>query len=193
MRIKFIQWLMPPDQWKLPLIILLGILSGLGLFIFHIAKVPTYLVDSPTTCVNCHVMTPYYAGWSHSSHREVADCADCHMPQDNIFNHYYFKGKAGMRHAYVFTFRLEPQVITPHQDSKDVVYDNCVRCHTRQIHDSKLMSMKPDFHPNIDDRYCVDCHRDVPHGKVNSLTSVPDAWVPLPDSPVPEWLRSLTK
>ena len=38
---------------------------------------------------------------------------------------------------------------------------------------------------------CWDCHRDVPHGGKNSLSSTPAAIVPLPDSPVPEWLRKM--
>ncbi|TCO06985.1 cytochrome c nitrite reductase small subunit [Natronoflexus pectinivorans] len=193
MRIPFLKWLVPPDQWKFPVIILLGIFAGLGFFVIHMAKVPSYLADTPETCVNCHIMAPQYATWSHSSHREVATCSDCHMPHDNLFNHYLFKAKAGMNHAYVFTFRLEPQVITIHQEGKDVVQNNCIRCHSQQIHDTKLYTMRPDFHPNIGDRYCIECHRDVPHGTVNSISSVPDARVPVPTSPVPEWLRGLTK
>jgi hypothetical protein len=38
---------------------------------------------------------------------------------------------------------------------------------------------------------CWDCHRDVPHGGKNSLSATPAAIVPLPESPVPEWLRKM--
>ena len=38
---------------------------------------------------------------------------------------------------------------------------------------------------------CWDCHRDVPHGGKNSLSGTPGAIVPLPESPVPEWLRKM--
>lgn len=138
-------------------------------------------------------MAPQYATWSHSAHREVATCNDCHVPQNNVVNHYYFKAMDGLRHSYMFTFRLEPQVITIKQAGKDAVQDNCVRCHTQQIHDTKLTTMRPDFHANIDDRYCIDCHRETPHGTVNSISSVPDARVPVPSSPVPEWLRQITQ
>lgn len=187
-----LQYLIPPDRWKFPVIILLGIFAGLGLYVFHIAKVPSYLSDSPETCVNCHIMGPQYATWNHSSHREWATCNDCHVPQDNIFRHYYFKAADGLRHSYMFTFRLEPQVITIKQAGKDAVQENCVRCHAQQIHDSKLATHRPEFHANIDDRYCSECHRETPHGTVNSLSSVPDARVPVPTSPVPAWLRQLT-
>ena len=38
---------------------------------------------------------------------------------------------------------------------------------------------------------CWDCHRNVPHGGMNSLSSTPNAEgvTPLPPSPVPEWLQ----
>lgn len=186
---KIIGWLIPPDPWKFPVIVLLGILAGLAAFVFHISKAPSYLSDKPETCVNCHIMAPQYATWNHSSHREWATCNDCHVPQDNVFSHYYFKAKDGMRHATMFTFRLEPQVIFIKQAGKDVVHQNCKRCHQELITDTRLTTMHPEMHRQIKDRYCTDCHREVPHGRVNSLSSVPNARVPLPESPVPDWLK----
>ena len=44
-----------------------------------------------------------------------------------------------------------------------------------------------------DGKACWDCHRDVPHGGMNSLSSTPAALVPYPESPVPEWLQKLIK
>ena len=98
-----------------------------------------------------------------------------------------------MRHSYMFTFRLEPQVIFIQQAGKDVVDQNCRRCHEDLISDTKLTTMRPDIHRNIEERYCTECHRETPHGRVNSLSSVPNAQLPLPDSPVPDWLRSDNK
>ncbi len=193
MKIPILRWLIPPDRWKLPVIVLLGIFCGLGLFVFHLAKLPSYLSDNPQTCVNCHIMAPQYATWSHSSHREWASCNDCHVPHNNIVNHYWFKANDGMRHSYMFTFRLEPQVIFIKQAGKDAVQQNCIRCHSELITDNKLTTMRPDFHANINDRYCTDCHREIPHGRVNSLSSVPYARVPVPESPVPAWLKNIIK
>jgi cytochrome c nitrite reductase small subunit len=39
------------------------------------------------------------------------------------------------------------------------------------------------------ERLCWECHRETPHGRVNSLSSVPYARVPLPESPVPDWIK----
>ena len=39
------------------------------------------------------------------------------------------------------------------------------------------------------ERECWECHRETPHGRVNSISSVPNAKVPVLSSPVPDWLQ----
>ncbi len=190
---KLINMLIPPQQWRMPVVILLGAFAGLAVYGAYSSRALSYLSDSPETCVNCHIMAPQYATWTHSSHREVATCNDCHVPQDNIFRTYYFKAMDGARHATMFTLRLEPQNIFIHQAGINVVQENCVRCHSTLITDSKLLTQTDSFHHKFEDRLCWDCHREVPHGRVKSLSSTPYARVPLPSSPVPEWLKKFTK
>jgi cytochrome c nitrite reductase small subunit len=187
---KLIKLLVPPDIWKIPVIVVLGIFMGLGAYAFYISRAPSYLSDSPRTCVNCHVMTPQYATWNHSSHREVAVCNDCHVPQNNFFSHYFFKAKDGLRHATVFTLHNEPQVIFIKQAGIEVVQVNCIRCHNHIFEVQKKLNS---HYSQITNRYCWECHRETPHGRVNSLSSVPYARVPLPESPVPEWLNKFVK
>jgi cytochrome c nitrite reductase small subunit len=190
---RAIRFFIPPRQWRVPVIIALGILTGLSGWLFYVSRAHSYLSDDPATCMNCHIMAPQYATWQHSSHREVATCNDCHVPHDNFFNHYYFKAKDGMRHATIFTLRKEPQVIYIHQAGKDVVQQNCVRCHETLLDDAKMNNRSmatSEFRQNY---HCLKCHREVPHGRVNSLSAVPWARVPLPDSPVPEWLNKVMK
>ena len=191
MQNKLIKKLKPPGIWKLPVIIVLGILIGLGIYIVYISKAPSYLSDNPKTCVNCHIMAPQYATWSHSSHREVTNCNDCHVPHNNVVNKYYFKAKDGLRHASMFTLRLEPQVIFIHEAGREVVQNNCKRCHIELLSNTRLNTMMPTMAHAIDDRYCWECHRETPHGRVNSISSVPYARVPLPESPVPDWIKEL--
>jgi cytochrome c nitrite reductase small subunit len=190
---KILRYFFPPDRWKIPVIIILGILTGLGLFIFKISKAHSYLSDSPTTCVNCHIMAPQYTTWNHSSHREQATCNDCHVPHNNIFSHYFFKAKDGSRHSYMFALRLEPQVIFIHKAGKEVVHQNCIRCHEQLLSGSLAMERMTDLKNNRTERKCWECHRETPHGRVNSLSSVPYARVPVPGSPVPKWLKNLMK
>lgn len=189
--INGIAFFVPPSKWRTTVIILLGIIFGLVSFLFYVSKAHSYLSDKPETCMNCHIMAPQYATWQHSSHREVATCNDCHVPHNNFFNHYYFKAKDGMRHATIFTLRNEPQVIYIHEAGRNVVQQNCYRCHAELLTDEKLNSYQNQYHDFRSNRQCSDCHSEVPHGKGNSLSSVPNARVPLPVSPVPKWLNTL--
>jgi len=185
--------LIPPQNWQRPVILLLGILVGLGVYIMHISKAPSYLSNRPETCINCHVMNPQYATWNHSSHRETATCVDCHVPHDNFFNTYYFKAKDGLRHATVFTMRAEPQVIFIREDGKQVVQQNCVRCHEKLISDNVAAAPFEAFRHFRNERPCIECHRETPHGRVNSLSSVPDARIPGQGSVIPKWIRKSGK
>ncbi|MBN2611250.1 MAG: cytochrome c nitrite reductase small subunit [Bacteroidales bacterium] len=191
--IKILNRLVPPDNWKFPVIIMLGIFSGLGLYTVYISKAPSYLSDNPKTCVNCHIMAPQYATWSHSSHRENTHCNDCHVPHNNVINKYYFKAKDGMRHATIFTLRAEPQVIQIKEEGREAVHSNCIRCHDPLLTDAKMHHYDQDFNSQRKERLCQDCHRETPHGRVNSLASAPWARTPLPESPVPGWLKTMMK
>ncbi|MFA8433677.1 MAG: cytochrome c nitrite reductase small subunit [Marinifilaceae bacterium] len=191
--VNFIKKFTPPPQWKIPVIVLMGIFVGLGVHVLYISKAASYLSDKPETCVNCHVMAPQFATWNHSSHREVATCNDCHVPHDNVFRKYFFKAKDGMRHASMFALRLEPQVIFIKEEGRDVVHENCIRCHSQVVTEAKLVGRVENHIHHRTDRLCWDCHREVPHGRVNSLSSVPNARVPLPESPVPDWIREYMK
>lgn len=190
---KIFKFFTPPPQWRLPVIVILGIFVGLGIYVVYLSKMDSYLSDSPTTCVNCHIMAPQYATWKSSSHKEVATCNDCHVPHNNVFNKYFFKAKDGMRHATMFALRLEPQVIRIREEGAEVVHNNCIRCHSKVLTDAKLTKTVVNHVHSRTDRVCWDCHREVPHGRVNSVSSTPNARVPLPESPVPDWLREYMK
>jgi len=182
--------LIPPDRWKLPVIIVSGIFTGLVFFLFYISKASSYLGDKPETCVNCHIMAPQYATWYHSAHRMKTNCNDCHVPHDNLISKYYFKARDGLRHATVFTLRREPQVIYIKEEGAMAVHRNCVRCHSDLITDNRLLTINSELMKNRISRRCSDCHRETPHGRINSLSAVPWARVPLPESPLPQWLRT---
>lgn len=191
--IKLFRKLAPPDRWRIPVLILSGILAGLFIYLFQISKAYSYLSDKPETCVNCHIMAPQYATWAHSSHREKANCNDCHVPHNNVLNKYYFKAKDGLRHATIFTLRKEPQVIFIKEAGKQVVQDNCLRCHAQLLTDAKLRNYTAEYQHLRSERPCWECHREIPHGRVNSLSSVPYARIPATGSPVPDWLKGVRK
>lgn len=190
--------LIPPDEWLLPVTVLVGMIFGLGFYILHLSKATSYLSDDPKTCINCHVMTTEYITWNHSSHRNVATCNDCHVPHDNVFNKYYFKAKDGLYHASIYTLRAEPQAITMREPSKRVVQNNCIRCHHDQVTDAKLMSWVDTHRENRLTRVCWECHKETPHGRVRSLSSVGLQVEPMPINQqqkefVPQWIKDQLK
>ncbi|MDT8309686.1 MAG: cytochrome c nitrite reductase small subunit [Bacteroidales bacterium] len=190
---KFIRFFIPPERWRIAVIVLMGMFTGLSIFIFYVSNAASYLSDESETCMNCHLMAPQYATWNHSAHRENATCNDCHVPQNNFFNKYYFKAKDGLRHATIFTLRREPQVIFIRDEGRDVVHQNCIRCHEYLLTDDRMMLRTMAFDQNRKERYCTDCHSHTPHGEVNSLSSVPYARVPVPSSIVPKWISKREK
>ena len=189
MKKNYLHTILPRGNWKIPVAFLTGIFIGLLVYVVYISKAHSYLSDDPRACINCHIMSPQYVTWNHSSHRETANCNDCHVPHDNFFRKYFFKAKDGLRHATIFTLRNEPQVIFIKEEGREVVQENCIRCHSNLITDSKLLSKTENYHHARHDRKCWECHRETPHGRVNSLSSAPHARVPLPESPVPDWLK----
>ena len=181
--------LRPPKEWRIIVMLLLGILIGLILFILHAARATSYLSDDPKACVNCHVMAPQFATWERGSHGKVTNCNDCHVPQDNFINKYLFKASDGLRHSFMFTFRLEPQVIQIKHAGKKAVQQNCIRCHSNVIHPISLRAISAKSIIEEEERYCWDCHRETPHGRVNSLSSTPYARIPVNSQIIPEWIQ----
>ncbi len=157
-------WVSP--KWRLPIYFLAGLMAGLSLVIFRISAVTSYLSDDPKACINCHIMVPQYAAWERSSHRAVASCNDCHVPHDNLAHKLFYKAKDGTRHGFMFTFNLQPQAIHASKAAIPVIQENCLRCHGGLVRDV--------FHSKDSQRLCWECHRNVPHGDVRSLSSSPE-------------------
>jgi cytochrome c nitrite reductase small subunit len=190
---KIFNFLIPPNKWVIPVVIISGSFCGLIVYLFYLSKASSYLSDDPKVCMNCHVMAPQFATWQHSSHRIITNCNDCHVPQTNIISHYFFKAKDGLRHSFMFTFRLEPQVIQIKHAGLSVVQENCKRCHMHLVEQTSLVKVCGDNYQKGEGHLCWDCHREVPHGQSGSLSSVPFSRVPYVESPVPEWLKKLMK
>ncbi|GAB1371932.1 cytochrome c nitrite reductase small subunit [Candidatus Kapaibacterium sp.] len=188
---KFIEWIIPPARFQMPVIILTGILVGAGITAFHLSNASSYWSDEPRTCINCHLMTPHFATWQYSSHGRSVTCGDCHVPHDNFFNKYMFKASDGMRHATVFTLHTEPDIIQIKPAGVRVVQDNCIRCHEKQLGESSLIEQDGRAFSHGEGRLCWDCHRHVPHGIGNSQTSTPYAQVPDQTKAVPDWINEI--
>ncbi len=161
-----------PRRWQAPCFVMLGGMGGMGLLVAHLSRATSYLSDNPETCMNCHVMTTQYVTWQHSSHANVATCNDCHVPHDSLGHAYRFKAEDGLRHAAIFTLRLEPQAIRISDRAVPVVQANCRRCHATVV-----QNVSPSPHGE-EDRLCWDCHREVPHGRARSLSTASNLFRP---------------
>ena len=190
---KFLRALIPPSSWQIPATIVLGAIVGLGIYTFHVSNASSYLSDRPETCINCHVMNPQYASWFHSAHREFATCNDCHVPHTNPVAKIAFKAMDGARHATIFTLRNEPQVIQIKQAGVAVVQENCKRCHANVNQEVHAIMITAGDAREDDGKLCWECHREVPHGRVGSLSTSTYARVPRLGSAVPQWLKDLMK
>ena len=173
---------MNPERIKIPLYLaaMLGVLAGLGIFLTHKSNALSYLSDDPATCVNCHIMGSYYAGHAHSAHGRGTTCNDCHVPHTSVLAKYAFKARDGLYHASVFTLRAEPQSMIISDAGATVVQSNCIRCHSQLIEPVLPVNTTSALARHGEGRRCWDCHREVPHGRTQSISAAPDALVPYP-------------
>jgi cytochrome c nitrite reductase small subunit len=150
---------------KLPLIIAVAVaVIALGFFVF-VTDAPAYGGSAPETCNNCHAMDAEYENWYHAPHEKWTECVDCHLPHQNIAIYYMEKGRQGMKDVYAFTTGNIPVAIRASEKSKDIIQENCVRCHQENV--ENIMMGEQAF-----DRRCWDCHRNVAHGS-RGLSIVP--------------------
>lgn len=184
-QVSVLRKLIPPKGWKMPAAIVGGVIVGLLIDLFYVSNAASYLSDDPATCMNCHVMGPQHASWRNSSHREHATCNDCHVPHDSVVNKYLFKAKDGIRHASLFTIRgkNQHQTVQMLEAGQKVVQQNCLRCHAQHLGDTHLVS------PEGTDRNCWECHRQVPHGDVRSLSANHKANTSLMKTEIADWLK----
>jgi len=164
---------------RIPALILLGVFCGTGLLLAHIARVTTYMIDSPDTCMNCHVMTDSYVSHRNSSHGRDVSCNDCHLPHTSIAREYAFKAVDGLKHAFVFTVLPDSQTMHISSMAAPVVQENCMRCHETRMSAVSAASYEESG------LNCWHCHKDVVHGSVRSLSASPSVSRP-PLQPITE-------
>lgn len=131
----------------------MGALAGAILVFIMASNFAIYLTDSPEMCASCHTMESEYESWMNSAHRGLK-CSDCHLPHDNTVKYWAYKARDGSWDAYVYYTRKEPAVIELKERSRDVVENNCERCHENAVAYIEAMSA---------DRWCGSCHRGAVH------------------------------
>ena len=140
------------------LVCLLGIPVGVGAFTFVYAKGFSYLSTDPRACVNCHIMNEQYEAWLKSGHRHVATCVECHLPHEGLAK-WVAKADHGFRHSAAFTLQNFKEPIEITARDRQMVQENCIRCHAGLVHDLLATSRQP--RRAID---CMHCHAGAGHG-----------------------------
>lgn len=143
--------------WTTGLAVLIGAAIGLGAYTFAYAQGYSYLLDDPNACANCHVMQEQFDGWTHSSHRAVATCNDCHTPHDDPIAKWYVKGRNGFWHAYYFTTGTFHEPIQITEPNRKVTEAACRHCH------GDLVQAMDGGDPHADPSSCIRCHGAVGH------------------------------
>lgn len=110
--------------------------------------------DSPAFCGSCHSMEQAHATWQVSNHKQLA-CTECHLPNRNLVEKMIVKSQTGMHDTYHEILRDYPASIKLSTKGKEIVVDNCLRCHQSTVENTKMMTGGDD---------CTKCHRGLVHG-----------------------------
>lgn len=156
-----------------------SVIAAVAMFAYlvHASDMFSYLSEDPKVCINCHTMNTEYATWQHSSHRERATCVECHLPQGSLIKKIVAKSRDGFKHSTAMTFRTyQTHNIRISEDARRRVQANCIACHREMV--SEIIAKNDLYRTAVKGkeigRICWDCHREVPHGTVRSLTTTPD-------------------
>jgi cytochrome c nitrite reductase small subunit len=143
---------------------------GMFAYVANQSKLVSYFSSDPQVCVNCHTMNTHYATWQHSSHREFAGCADCHLPSDSFVNKWLAKARDGFNHSVAMTLGGYGNNLMITDNAAARIQANCTKCHAEMV--SQMIANHALYTANPEkDRNCWDCHRTVPHGTLKALTA----------------------
>jgi len=110
------------------------------------------LTESSEFCAKCHLHENHYETWAHTGAHRGKKCVDCHLPNDNIANHFLWKSIDGVKDVSLFftgSFSDNTK-LTAH--AKTVTQKNCIRCHEELV--SRIDNSS---------RNCWECHRSMAH------------------------------
>ncbi len=126
------------------------------MYTFDYAEGWSYLSDPSGACNNCHVMREASDRWSHSGHKHVAACTDCHMPHDPL-RKLLAEAANGWNHGWAFTLCDFDEPIRIKPFNARVVQENCVACHQDLLGVGRHSTL-------AEEPSCLSCHASVGHG-----------------------------
>ncbi len=142
----------------------LGVFCGTALLagLFLLLGPPELLAKSESVdfCASCHIHEKQHTAFLHSGAHRRKLCVDCHLPNQDVATHFFWKGIDGMKDVYFFYSGTlsDPIRITDH--GSRVLQENCIRCHEEMTSRISLQ------------RRCWDCHRSVNHTLTGEIATV---------------------
>lgn len=133
------------------------VLAVMGFGMMLMIKIPALGLAEAGFCGQCHAMDEQVEAYLHSPHASGANCGDCHDP-DGLVTGSVFAAFTGLRDVYRVVTNTTPLEIKTTKLSKQVIQENCMRCH------GDIMVMTG----NTSDEggsYCFHCHRNIVHPK----------------------------
>ena len=127
------------------------------------ASAKEYTLQYKDTCKQCHpgqaedVTGSAHYRMASEGNSNTPVCADCHTPHA-LIPKYIVKAQSGYHHVTAFVFGNIPDAIRAKESSKEVIQENCIRCHEKTVEDVADGQMDAG-------RYCFSCHRSVAHGE----------------------------
>ena len=142
-------------EYRKPLVLLVFLaVAGAGVGVYAMFGPPHLiaLTETPEFCAACHLHDGHYKTWAHTGAHRNARCVDCHLPNDNLVEHFVWKSIDGVKDVTLFAsgFVSERPKLTAH--ARAVTQANCIRCHAETV--AKIDTAS---------RYCWECHRAMTH------------------------------
>ena len=148
---------LPKRKTLIYVLIAAAIVAVLGIFVAFGPPGLYAKSESPEFCGSCHVLQPEYEAWFHSGAHHRIKCIDCHLPNNNLANHLFWKSVEGVKDSLAFHTGRVSETIHISDHGAKVVLENCRRCHAETI--SRIH----------EDRRCWDCHRRLSHKRTGAI------------------------
>lgn len=157
----------------------------IGIVVCYLTFEGVSRTGSDKFCIVCHEMTPMVISYQNDVHGGAgkmgikAQCVDCHMPHNNIFNYIFTKAKNGVVEGAIHFFG-DAEHINWHANrvnrDKFVFDDGCLKCHANFKNLPQISSKGKQMHEhyislqNTKDKIaCASCHFDVGHSELRNV------------------------
>ncbi len=97
--------------------------------------------------------------FTHEKHADLK-CVDCHLPNNNLPNHLFWKTVDGVKDSIAFHTGRISETIHLSDHGAQVVETNCRRCHAELVSQIR------------ENRRCWDCHRRISHKSTGTIATL---------------------